>query len=78
MLRVRDLAEGADLADLVANTTGEAIWTRDDAGFLYVLQDENHRPWQVMLHRLGAPVAEDLLIYEERDPGWFLSLAATR
>ncbi len=78
VLRVRDLAEGADLADLVANTTGEAVWTRDDAGFLYVLQDENHRPWRVMLHRLGAPVAEDLLIYEERDPGWFLSLAATR
>ena len=77
-LRVRDTATGADLPDLVPNTTGEAIFTGDGGGFLYILQDENHRPWRVMLHRLGQPVDDDALIYEEKDHGWFLSLHATR
>ena len=77
-IRVRDLASGEDLADLVAHTTGEAVWTRDGSAFLYILQDENHRPWRVMLHRLGSPVTEDKLVYEEKDLGWFLSLSPTR
>ena len=34
--------------------TGDIVWTRDSSAFLYVLQDENHRPWRVMLHRLGS------------------------
>ncbi len=78
LIQVRDLETGADLPDGVPNTTGEAVWTRDGAAFLYVLQDENHRPWRVMLHRLGAPVESDALIYEEKDLGWFLSLSSTR
>ena len=28
--------------------------------FLYVALDENHRPWRVMLHRLGTPSSEDV------------------
>ena len=30
------------------------------SAFLYVAQDENHRPWRVMLHRLGAAQSEDV------------------
>jgi oligopeptidase B len=77
-LKVRDAETGADLQDFVPNTTGEAIFTHDGDGFLYILQDESHRPWRVMLHRLGRPVADDALVYEEMDLGWFLSLNATR
>ena len=29
-------------------------------GFLYVEQDEDHRPWRVMLHRLATPQSEDV------------------
>jgi oligopeptidase B len=78
VLGVVDLLSGTDLADRIENTTGAAVWTRDSRGLLYVLQDENHRPWRVMLHRLGGPVSDDVLVYEESDPAWFLSIGSTR
>jgi oligopeptidase B len=77
-IRARDIAIGDDLPDVIANTTGDFIWTRDGRALLYVLQDEDHRPFRIMLHRLGAPPQADALIYEEPDPAWFLSLRATR
>ena len=77
-IRVRDLAGEADLADRVDNTTGEAVWTADSAGFLYVEQDESHRPWRVMLHRLGAPQSDDVEILEEADPAFFIAIRGAR
>ena len=63
-IRVRDIAGETDLADRVENATGDAVWTSDSSAFLYVLQDENHRPWRVMLHRLGASTDEDVCVFE--------------
>ncbi|HEY1944342.1 MAG TPA: S9 family peptidase [Roseiarcus sp.] len=77
-IAVRDIAGGADLADLVENATGEVVWTRDSAAYLYVALDRNHRPWRVMLHRLGTPSSEDAEIFEEADPAWFIAIAPTR
>ena len=34
-------------------------------------QDENHRPLKVYRHRLGTAQADDVLVYEEKDSGWF-------
>ncbi len=77
-IAVRDVAADADLPDLVENAAGEMVWTRDSSAFLYVAQDENHRPWRVMLHRLGAPQSEDVEVFEEADPAWFIAIAPTR
>ncbi len=33
--------------------------------------DDNHRPLKVFRHRLGTPQAVDVLVYEEKDVGWF-------
>ena len=76
--RVRDLAAETDLPDRVENATGEIVWTRNSSAFLYVLQDENHRPFRVMLHRLGRRRGDDVCVFEEADPAWFLALAPTR
>jgi len=77
-IRVRDIAAGEDLPDLVENASGEIVWTRDSQGFLYILQDENHRPCRVMWHRLGAPASEDVRVFEEADPAWFISVTSSR
>jgi oligopeptidase B len=77
-IRVRDLAGETDLADCVENTTGEAVWTADSAGFLYVEQDEDHRPWRVMLHRLATPQSADVQIFEEADPAYFIAVRGAR
>lgn len=76
-LRVRDLVEGRDLDDAVEATGGEAVWTAAGDAFFYIRLDDNHRPSKVLLHRLGTPVAEDLLVYEEADPGFFVGVGKT-
>ena len=70
-IRVRDWASFEDSADLVEETDGGVVWTLDSKAFFYVKLDDNHRPMQVWLHRLGTAQADDTLVYEEPDAGWF-------
>jgi len=70
-IRVRDWATKKDLDDAVEETDGAVVWSADASAFLYVKLDDNHRPMQVWRHRLGTKQAEDILIYEEKDSGWF-------
>ncbi|MBB3769770.1 oligopeptidase B [Angulomicrobium tetraedrale] len=77
-LRVRDVAAGTDLADVVDETTGDVLWSADGAYLYYIRRDAEHRPSFVYRHRLGADPAEDTLIYEEPDKGFFVSLGRTQ
>lgn len=70
-IRVRDWADKADREDLVEETDGAVVWSTDCKSFFYVKLDDNHRPMQVWCHRLGTPQADDVLVYEEQDSGWF-------
>jgi len=70
-VRVRDWDSGNDLDDLVEETDGGVVWSKDSKSFFYVKLDDNHRPMQVFRHRLGTKQADDTLIYEEPDSGWF-------
>jgi oligopeptidase B len=72
-LRVRDLSNGKDQADLITDTAGEAVWLADASGFLYVRLDKEHRPSRVYLHQLGQATKDDQLVYEEKDKGFFVS-----
>ncbi len=73
-IRVRDWVTFADRDDLVEETDGGVVWSADCKSFFYVKLDDNHRPMQVWRHRLGTPQADDILVYEEKDPGWFTHL----
>jgi oligopeptidase B len=73
-IRVRDWADGKDLEDVVDETDGTAVWSKDGRSFFYVKLDDNHRPMQVWQHRLGTKQADDILVYEEQDSGWFTHL----
>jgi len=70
-IRVRAWATGKDLPDILEQTDGDVVWCRDSRAFYYVRLDDNHRPRQVYRHRLGTPQADDVLVYEEKDTGWF-------
>jgi oligopeptidase B len=73
-IRVRGWADGADSADVVEQTDGGVVWAADSKAFFYVKLDDNHRPLQVWRHRLGTAQAEDILVYEEKDSGWFTQI----
>jgi len=76
---VRDLEAGEGLADRIESADGGgAVWTADSKAFFYVERDDNQRSKWVKLHRLGAPAAEDVLIYEEPDDGFFLNVSKSQ
>jgi oligopeptidase B len=77
-LKVRDVESGTDLDDVVADSGGSGEWDAANTGFFYTRLDPNHRPSQVHYHRLGALSSADRLIYEETDPGFFMSVGGTR
>ncbi|MCF8532912.1 MAG: S9 family peptidase [Reyranella sp.] len=70
-IRVRRWDTGEDLPDILEQTDGRVVWGHDGAFFYYVRVDENHRPLQVYRHRLGTSQADDVLVFEEKDIGWF-------
>ncbi|TWG99278.1 oligopeptidase B, partial [Mesorhizobium sp. J18] len=60
-LKVRDLASGEDMADLVADTGGSGTWDADAKGFFYTRLDANHRPSKIFYHTLGTDTTSDRL-----------------
>jgi oligopeptidase B len=74
-IRVRNWQSGEDLPDVIEQTSGTAVWGLDSSFFFYVRVDENHRPLHVYRHRLGTSQSDDVLVYEEKDIGWFTHVA---
>jgi oligopeptidase B len=73
-VRIRDLATGHDLIDEIPDTRGDIQWANDSQTLLYIRIDENHRPLFVYRHRLGTPASDDVLVYEEKDTGYYVAL----
>ena len=77
-LRVRDLATGSDLPDVIPGTGGDLVWGAGCATLYYVRRDDSHRPHSVWCHTLGTSIDADELIYLETDPGFFVALGQTQ
>ncbi|MBM6592415.1 S9 family peptidase [Microvirga pudoricolor] len=77
-IRVRDIEAATDLPDEVPGSSGSVVWQSDSAGFYYIELDENHRPVRVRRHRLGTPHTDDAVVYEEKDPGFFVKVGSTQ
>lgn len=77
-LRVRDLASGADRDETVSDTGGGGVWAADGSGFFYTRLDDNHRPSKILFHRIGEDPANDRLVREEADPGFFMGVSGSR
>ena len=67
-IRVRDLATGEDLPDVIVDVTSNVAWAADSESFFYARHDPTTlRPYQILRHRLGDDPADDRLVYEEAD-----------
>ncbi len=76
-LRIRNLASGELLDDVIEQCSGGFEWAGDDQHLFYTVLDDNHRPCKVLCHRLGTPDSDDVLVYEEPDSGFFLGVGLT-
>jgi oligopeptidase B len=72
-LVLRDAASGENLADQLSDTSGSAVWSADSRHVFYIRLDENHRPSKLYRHEIGTPASADVLVHEEKDPGFFMS-----
>jgi oligopeptidase B len=77
-MRFRDLETGADLPDELAGTYYGSAWAADSTTFFYVRPDAAMRPYQLWRHELGTPADADVLVHEEADERFFLSVGTTK
>ncbi|WP_411815291.1 S9 family peptidase [Hafnia alvei] len=75
-ISLRNLHNGQWLSDVIENTSGNMLWSNDGLTLFYV---RNHPqtlvPYQVYRHRVGTPLTQDQLVYQENDGGFYLSLS---
>jgi oligopeptidase B len=76
-IRVKDLATGEHLPDVIPGMLSEIVWTADDSGFLYGLANEQWRTDNARLHRLGTPIDSDVELFREMDEGFRVGVSET-
>ncbi|HWO44343.1 MAG TPA: S9 family peptidase, partial [Methylomirabilota bacterium] len=77
-VRFRDLSTGHDLEDVLSDVNYGSAWSADSRTFFYVRPDKAMRPYQVWRHTLGTPVDKDVLVLEEDDERFELSVELTK
>lgn len=78
-VRFRDLSTGSELPDEIPGTAlGGSAWSADDRHFFYVVPDDAMRPWRVMRHEMGSPVSRDVIVFEDPDERFFVSVDLTK
>ena len=78
-IRVRNVETGEEYDETIESADGSgAVWNASSSAFYYVERDDNQRPKRVKLHILGSDPADDRLIYEEADDGFFLDIAKSQ
>ncbi len=73
----KDLRTNKDLPDRLMSASDDIWWCADGAALLWIWRDNNNRPKEVRLHKMGQNPDNDLLIYREEDEGFFLNLDVT-
>jgi oligopeptidase B len=77
-LRFRDTGTGLDRPDLIERSYPGGAWAADSRQFFYLVPDPLNRPHEVWRHLLGTAAARDVLVYEETDERFELTVHASR
>ncbi len=78
-LRIKDLTTGALLPDTVGNITPSLAWANDSKTVFYVGKDATTlRSRHVTRHVLGAPAGADVVVHDEADGAYYVSVARTK
>jgi oligopeptidase B len=77
-VRVRDLATGQDLPDVIEETFPGAVITPDGRHVFYTTVDEAWRPYRVWRHEVGTAASADVLVLEEPDERFWVGAGLSR
>ncbi|MFD1605919.1 S9 family peptidase [Flavobacterium artemisiae] len=75
-IQIKNLETGEILADKIENVTGASVWANDNNTIFYVRQDEKTlRADKVFKHKLNTDSKKDVLIYNETDDTFNVSIS---
>ena len=78
-IRFKDLGSGKRLEDEIQNVAPSIAWAADNRTVFYVYKNlETLLPYRVVRHKIGTPLSEDVLVYEEMDHAFHTSVYTTR
>ncbi len=76
-LYFKNLETGKMYDDVISKTTGSIVWALDNKTFFYTKKHPTTLlPYKVYRHELGSKT-EDVLVYEEKDNTFYVSISAT-
>jgi oligopeptidase B len=75
---IRSLTGGEPLLDTLEDVYYGFAWAMDSRHFFYTRVDEAMRPWQLWRHELSTSTASDVLVYEEPDAQYSVSVGRSR
>ncbi|WP_066515702.1 S9 family peptidase [Curtobacterium ammoniigenes] len=78
VLHVRDLRTGADLSDVIPNTGAGATFDPSGRFVFYPTVDESWRPDRIWRHRVGTPISDDVVVFDEPDERYWVGVGVTR
>lgn len=74
-IQIKNLETGEVLSDKIENTTGGSVWANDNKTIFYTKQDEvTLRSDKVFKHKLDTDSATDVLVFEETDDTFNVSV----
>lgn len=76
-LRIREIATGTDLPDVITGTYTSAAWSADGSELFYTTFDAAHRPDRVWRHTVGTDPGRDVVVFEEPDERMFVAVGTT-
>ncbi len=74
-IEVKDLLTGALLPNPVRSAAGNFVFSPDSRFLFWTWRDENGRPTRI--YRRPARGGEDVLVYAESDPGFFIGISVS-
>jgi oligopeptidase B len=74
-IQVKNLETNEILSDVIENATGGSVWANDNQTLFYTRQDKvTLRANQIFKHKLGSNADKDVLVYEEKDETFNVSV----
>jgi oligopeptidase B len=75
---IRPLEGQAGIADQLDDVYYGFAWASDRRHFFYTRVDDAMRPWQLWRHELGTPASSDVLVFQEDDAQYTVSVGRSR
>jgi oligopeptidase B len=77
-VRIKNLETGEIYPDQIDSVAYSFAWANDNLTFFYTVFDAAWRPYRVYRHQLGQKAAADIIVFEEKDPGFYIGLDRSR